>query len=49
MNYFATNMEYSFVKEKASSLNAYARAFFAEHREVLAVEFITPSHYQEIV
>lgn len=48
INYFATNMEYSFVKEKASSLNAYARAFFAEHREALEVEFVTPSRYQEI-
>lgn len=47
MNYFTTNMEYSYVKEKAASLNAYARAFFAEHREALEVEFVTPSRYQQ--
>ncbi len=47
MNYYTTNMEYSFVKEKAEKLNQYAKSFFYEHRACLDVGFITPSCYQE--
>lgn len=46
-NYFNTNMEYSFAKEKAEYLNHYAKTFFAEHADQLHLTFVTKSHYQE--
>ncbi|WP_102049882.1 aldolase catalytic domain-containing protein [Pygmaiobacter massiliensis] len=46
-NYFNTNMEYSFAKEKAEYLNAYAKKFLAEHADQIEVTFVTRSHYQD--
>lgn len=45
LNYFNNNMEYSFVKEKADSLNAYGKQFFAKFSQTTEVFFITPSRY----
>lgn len=47
MNYFNTNMEYSFVKEYAQVLNEYARNFFADNADRLKVTFVTPSRYRQ--
>ena len=47
INYFDTNMEYSYIKEKADSLNQYARDFFRTHKDKLKVTFVTKSFYQE--
>ena len=47
MNYFDTNMEYSFVKEKAEQLNTYAKDFFAQIQDTLKIRFITTTYYQE--
>lgn len=47
MNYFSTNMEYNFIKEKAAALNTYAKEFFAAHEDALHVTFVTPSKYKE--
>ncbi len=46
MNYFSTNMEYSFIKERAEQLNEYAQAFFKHNKELLAPIFVTPSRYE---
>jgi 4-hydroxy 2-oxovalerate aldolase len=45
MNYFDINMEYSFVKEKADSLNAYGKNFIARNKESIQMQFVTKSHY----
>ncbi len=45
VNYFDRNMEYSFVKEKADSLNAYGKNFITQNKEAIQVEFVTQSHY----
>lgn len=45
MNYYNTHMEYSFVKEKADTLNRYGRDFIADYRKEIAVSFITDSFY----
>lgn len=47
VNYFDENMEYSFVKEKADSLNASGREFFAHAKAKMNIRFITPSYYAE--
>ena len=47
MNYFNTMMEYSFAREKADVLNAYAKHFLTEHSNDLQVTFVTPSYYAE--
>ena len=47
MNYFNTNMEYSFVKEKADSLNQYGKAFFKSLQGKMDVHFVTKTQYQE--
>ncbi|MBQ3941089.1 MAG: aldolase catalytic domain-containing protein [Oscillospiraceae bacterium] len=45
VNYFDVDKEYSFLREKAESLNRYAREFF---RQIpLKVSFLTPSEYQK--
>lgn len=46
VNYFDVDKAYSFLKEKAESLNDYARAFFAEIGDKADIHFITPSEYQ---
>jgi len=46
INYFDVDKEYSFLKEKATSLNDYARQFFAGISDKINVEFLTPSKYQ---
>lgn len=46
INYFDVDKEYSFLKEKAASLNDYARRFFAGISDKIHVEFLTPSKYQ---
>lgn len=45
VNYFEQSMEYSFVKDKADSLNRYASDFIERHRKDLRVHFVTDSHY----
>ena len=47
MNYFNTNMEYSFAKEKAKYLNNYAINFLIDYKKRINVEFITKSYYEE--
>lgn len=46
MNYFNTNMEYSFAKEKANYLNNYAKTFLNEYKKRIDIEFITNSYYE---
>lgn len=46
VNYFDENMEYSFVKEKADSLNESGRQFFREMADRMNIEFVTESYYQ---
>lgn len=46
MNYFKTNMEYSFAKEKANYLNNYATTFLSDYKKRIAVEFVTSSYYE---
>ncbi len=45
VNYFDTDKAYSFLNEKAGSLNAYAKKFFEEVKDTIEVNFITPSEY----
>ncbi|MBP1763535.1 MAG: Isopropylmalate/homocitrate/citramalate synthase [Firmicutes bacterium] len=47
MNYFNTNMEYSFAKEKAQYLNSYVKRFLDGYKSRMNVEFVTKSHYEE--
>lgn len=47
VNYFDENMEYSFVKEKADSLNQSGKAFFQKVKGRLQISFVTSSYYQE--
>lgn len=47
VNYFDENMEYSFVKEKADSLNESGRRFFRDMTGRMHIEFVTESYYQE--
>lgn len=49
INYFRSSMEYRTVQERADELNAYAKEFFRENRENIAVDFITPSLYNDQV
>lgn len=46
VNYFDENMEYSFVKEKADSLNESGRKFFREMADRMKIDFVTESYYQ---
>lgn len=45
VNYFDEDKAYSFLKEKANSLNSYARTFFREL--AVPITFVTPSEYQK--
>lgn len=45
VNFFDVNMEYSFVKEKADSLNESGRAFFKNIKDQANILFVTTSHY----
>lgn len=47
MNYFNTNMEYSFSKQKAVYLNQYVQDFLQSAADSLCIEFVTKSRYQE--
>lgn len=47
MNYFNTNMEYSFSRQKAAYLNHYVQDFLQSSADSLRVEFVTGSRYQE--
>lgn len=47
MNYFSTNMEYSFAKEKAQYLNNYTRNYLDSVKNDLDVTFVTKSKYEE--
>ncbi len=47
MNYYKTNIEYSFAKEKADYLNDYARTYLKATAKALPVRFVTPSYYEE--
>ena len=46
VNYFDTDKEYEFLKDKADSLNRYARSFFAGIKDSIKITFVTPSEYQ---
>lgn len=48
MNYFNTNMEYSFVKEKAHYLNQYASAYLKNYSKKIKVDFVTKSKYEKM-
>lgn len=45
MNYFNTNMEYSFVKDKAEELNTYVKKYLQNAQNVLKPIFVTNSYY----
>ena len=47
INYFDANKEYSFVKERADSLNGSAKRFFREISDRIGIGFVTKSFYQE--
>ncbi|MBQ9518070.1 MAG: aldolase catalytic domain-containing protein [Eubacterium sp.] len=47
VNYFDTDKEYSFLRNKAESLNNYARRFFKDIKNDVNIVFVTPSRYQE--
>lgn len=47
LNYFDTNMEYSFIKEKADVLNHDAKCFLEQYSQETELRFVTPSRYQE--
>lgn len=46
MNYYNTNMEYSFAKEKALYLNNYVMSVLRS-QDIPAVHFVTASKYEE--
>ena len=46
MNYYEEDKAYSFLKEKANGLNAYARNFFRGIKDRAKITFVTPSEYQ---
>lgn len=46
INYFNTNMEYGFVKEKAQYLNEYAKNYLSGYRKSHPVYFVTKSQYE---
>lgn len=45
VNFYDANMEYSFIKEKADSLNESGRAFFDSVKDQIKVFFVTTSNY----
>lgn len=45
MNYYNTDMEYDFIKDKASYLNSYTKKFIADNADKINIEFITESLY----
>lgn len=45
VNYFDTDKEYSFLKEKAETLNNYAREFLHSIEDQLNIAFVTSSEY----
>jgi len=47
INYFRTEMEYSFAKEKAQYLNNYARKFLSSYQKRIAVKYVTKSYYED--
>ncbi|MBP5254502.1 MAG: aldolase catalytic domain-containing protein [Lachnospiraceae bacterium] len=47
INFYDGRMAYSFVREKAETLNRQVKAFLAAHEGELRVRFITPSRYPE--
>ena len=47
VNYYDVDKEYSFLKEKAASLNDYAIKFFNTIADRIQVSFLTPSKYQK--
>ena len=47
VNYYDVDKEYSFLKEKAASLNDYAIKFFNNIADRIQVSFLTPSKYQK--
>ena len=47
VNYFDIDKAYSFLSEKAESLNEYARNFFEEISDRISIDFLTPSEYQK--
>lgn len=49
MNYYKTNMEYSFAKEKADYLNTYVKEFLKDIEPDLFVSFVTSSRYQSVL
>ncbi len=47
VNYFDVDKAYSFLTEKADSLNDYARRFFRETAGRITVTFLTPTEYRK--
>ena len=46
-NYFDVDKAYSFLTEKADSLNEYARRFFRDTADRITVTFMTPTEYRK--
>lgn len=47
MNYYNTNMEYDFAKEKAQYLNDYTNEFLNKNKDCLSIRFITKTFYRQ--
>ena len=47
VNYYDVDKAYSFLTEKAQTLNAYAKSFFREIAGRIKITFVTPSEYQK--
>ena len=47
MNYYQTNIEYDFARDKAAYLNGYVQDYLAQNAGKPPVVFVTPSRYQE--
>lgn len=45
VNYYEKKMEYGFIREKAQSLNGYARRFLKEYERTVSLTFVTDSYY----
>lgn len=47
MNYYNTNMEYDFAKEKAAYLNQYVKSYLEREMKDVAISFVTESYYNK--
>lgn len=47
MNYYNTNMEYDFAKEKAAYLNHYVKTYLEREMKDIEISFVTESYYNK--